>query len=232
MLFRIKDIESLKVYLGSVDKYNFYNIYQVLGYDLHYRSDLALIRLRTEAFPEYMAKHFIINYICLPKPNLLNDKEELALVSGFGFSDESALKPSMVLRKAIVSIYPNEECLALNYSTHHICGVESMHMTCFGDSGSALVQFDRKRAVLIGIVSGGKSYTKQICGPGVLYYQRISMFIDWIAYVIERELMSEGLASDDKEGTNGCELSTTAMTVLWTVILTSLTIIFDIVLIE
>ena len=64
-------------------------------------------------------------------------------------------------------------------------------MTCFGDSGSPLVQFDQNRAIVIGIVGGGKTMTKDICGPGILYYQRTSLFIPWIAWIIESNMRLE-----------------------------------------
>ena len=106
----------MKVYLGSVDKYNFYNLFNVLDYKLEGNWDLALIRLNTEVYPEYMARHFIINYICLPEPDLLNFGEEMALVSGFGFIDEQAKTISMHLRKALVSMKPHSRlsCIELH----------------------------------------------------------------------------------------------------------------------
>ena len=130
-MFNRYDRSQLKIYLGSVNKYQYYYEYYPTNIIINPYWDLALLRLNTPAYPVFMAEHYVINTICLPKEKMLNNVNEEAVISGFGASDKHNVNKTSILLKTVLIINPYFECLELNYTLYDICAVETQHMTCY-----------------------------------------------------------------------------------------------------
>ena len=121
----------LSVYFGSVSKYEYHLKRSVETYFIHPSHDLALIRLEIEVKAVEKQDYYLINGICIPKDEVYNTAQEYAIVCGFGTIDIRNQIPSLVLRKANITIDPSTDCWLKNFSIYKICATEDKHMTCY-----------------------------------------------------------------------------------------------------
>ncbi|GAB6026412.1 hypothetical protein CHUAL_012613 [Chamberlinius hualienensis] len=148
------------------------------------RFDLALLRLNRKV----LFRDNILP-ICLPKHSQVDALGTMAVVAGWGKTDQNvdSRTGTYILQKVYVPIISDEECLKwheekgitlLLYPEMMCAGYkEGKKDACLGDSGGPLMAVDDGRWTLIGITSAGFgcALDKQ---PGI--YHKITTTIDWI----------------------------------------------------
>ncbi|CAG2104304.1 unnamed protein product [Medioppia subpectinata] len=176
------NLTTQRVYVGSVKQYDYLVRHMVNEIRIFNILDVALVKVTKPIEVVTDGQSYAVNSVCLPERSIANLVTEDALFAGFGFTDVDAMNRSYFLRQTRLSIESEVEC----YQRFHrrfdeICAVETQHMLCSGDSGSPLVQFDGQRAVIIGVLTWTQRVnTSHNCGPGVMYFTRVSMIMDWI----------------------------------------------------
>ncbi|KAK9503960.1 hypothetical protein O3M35_010410 [Rhynocoris fuscipes] len=154
------------------------------------RYDVALVRLaRGVIFRDNILP------ICLPKKGSIF-KGKMGLVAGWGKTDTSYGKTGTnVLRKALVPILSDEECLRwhkhknIRIELHRemfCAGHSDGHMdACLGDSGGPLIVLYEGRWTLAGITSAGFGCAVDH-QPGI--YHNVEQTTDWIESAIMGKL--------------------------------------------
>uniref|UniRef100_A0A0A9WT28 Plasma kallikrein n=2 Tax=Lygus hesperus TaxID=30085 RepID=A0A0A9WT28_LYGHE len=152
------------------------------------RFDVALIRLnRGVTFRENILP------ICLPKRGMAFSGR-MALVAGWGKTDTSYGKTGTnVLRKAVVPILSDEECLEWHrhknirvelHKEMFCAGHSDGHMdACLGDSGGPLIVLESGRWTLAGITSAGFGCAVDH-QPGI--YHKVQVTTNWILSMIQQ----------------------------------------------
>uniref|UniRef100_A0A1I8MXH7 Peptidase S1 domain-containing protein n=2 Tax=Musca domestica TaxID=7370 RepID=A0A1I8MXH7_MUSDO len=150
------------------------------------KNDIALMELlQPIAFSKY------IQPSCLNSDLLRSNENELATVSGWGWTNENQAEGDRadVLRKATVRVWNNNACeksYQLNgrpssviSDTQMCAGYENGGIdSCWADSGGPLMS---KENFLIGVVSTGIGCARPGL-PGI--YTRVSKYIQWMESVI------------------------------------------------
>lgn len=118
------------------------------------RGDVGVIRTKTEI--DYVIDEerdiFVVNSICVPQPNILNQYNEYAVLAAFGsLEDKIDSKMPTLLQKTVGVIYGWTKCDA---DMMNICFDMGSAAGCSGDSGSPLIQYNGDKAILIGLISG------------------------------------------------------------------------------
>ncbi|XP_054715095.1 trypsin-1-like [Uloborus diversus] len=138
-----------------------------------FHNDIALLQI----FPKAATSDFICLQDTPPDVNIS------AIVLGWGATTDGG-SASNELQVAEVALIPRGECLEY----YHDLLLESMICAgyseggidaCQGDSGGPLMQWRKKTAYLIGVVSWGIGCAEPL-HPGV--YTDVSLFANWIRY--------------------------------------------------
>ena len=196
------------------DKYNEYK--KVDKSDDKLRSitryfDIALVRVKNRIIPVLNESHYIVNSICLPKSQIINEGNETLFLEGMGMTDLTWSSTNR-LKKGITLMRPTfDECGDTNIMkytfTQNITGVICVlrlnslskalfeSSLCGGDSGSPQHQPSGCQAVQIGLSSFGD---KVPCGnfDGLV---RVSQHIPWIRSEIMNEKIQNHLHFKNKE---------------------------------
>ncbi|XP_054158653.1 serine protease 3-like [Oppia nitens] len=175
-----QDINHLTDY-HTIDDYFIPNEFRK-GYQMSY--DLALIRLSKPLNLMSNTEYKTINGICLPKEDIINTNDELALIAGYGaINDTTKLKgrPHMGWLKIMKPVFDSNDSNGTMITAERTPGGS---MTCKGDSGGPLLQYINGRAVLIGVTKGGimSNYCPKISFQ--TYYIRLSKHIEWIKQIV------------------------------------------------
>ncbi|XP_054158654.1 venom peptide isomerase heavy chain-like [Oppia nitens] len=146
--------------------------------------DLALIRLSKPLNLMSNTRYKTINGICLPKEDIINTNDELALIAGYGaINDTTDLngRPHMGWLKIMKPEFDSNDSNGTLILAERAPGGS---LSCKGDSGGPLLQYINGRAVLIGVIQGGVSsnYCPEINFPA--YYVRLSKHIEWIKQIV------------------------------------------------
>ncbi|CAG2170128.1 unnamed protein product, partial [Oppiella nova] len=191
--------EMVSVSMGSTNK-DMGRRFHVKSIRLHegwdgksWTNDMALVRLAEEFEPSVFKDNssgrpmYSANSVCLPVRDWFQGGQESAVFSGWGFVDSNVTQEDNELQKAMYTMDESAKC-----DVRQVCGLESRHVPCFGDAGGPLVQFDDKRAVLLGLFThmiplANSTVSQHMCGPSRLYFTRVSYYIDWIVSTIEAD---------------------------------------------
>lgn len=134
------EVERFEIYKGQYDDGYFFS------------NDIALIKTTTEI--EYVVDEernmYVVNSICPPQEYIINTDDEYAQFSGFGYMSLDRTNPEFLQKFGGVISYINSQ---KGHQTHLIDLDLQGAMTCDGDSGSPLIQFDGRKAVIIGLLS-------------------------------------------------------------------------------
>ncbi|XP_054155677.1 chymotrypsin-like protease CTRL-1 [Oppia nitens] len=203
-------VSDIKIYPGKL----FINMggYNDDGYDVektvihsnyvsnrHPATDLALIKLTADlplidtnvGQPLLLHPYRTLNGICLPMANQHNDRDELALMAGYGLvtgtTRSDRLRMGYIRIRAAVgneTDYWRFAILGQRYPQYN--GTFS----CPGDSGGPLYQYVNGRAVLIGINTGrtdGYLKCHEINDRIYVLFVRVSYFTQWITNTINKD---------------------------------------------
>ncbi|CAA9998571.1 unnamed protein product [Nesidiocoris tenuis] len=198
-------LKDIVVYLGEYDTQNTGYFHEPFPEEIHKvtqkivhpkfqfrmsqpdRFDVALIRLnRGVTFRENILP------ICLPKRGM-TFSGRMGLVAGWGKTDTSYGKTGTnVLRKAMVPILSDEECLDWHrhknirvelHKEMFCAGHSDGHMdACLGDSGGPLIVLESGKWTLAGITSAGFGCAVDH-QPGI--YHKVQMTTDWIINMVQ-----------------------------------------------
>ena len=196
------------------DKYNEYNtvFYSYHGHVTISRYfDIALVKVKNRIIPVFNDSHYIVNSICLPKSQIINERNETLVIEGMGVTDPSGSTTNR-LKKGITIMRPTyDECnhtvimkyLLTRNITRFICVLRLNRLSktlfnpinCGGDSGSPQHQPIGCQAVQIGLSSFGDKTT---CGnlSGLV---RVSQHIPWIRSEIMKEKIQNFLRFNNRE---------------------------------
>ena len=159
--------------------------------------DIALLKVKNRIIPVSNDSHYIVNSICLPKSQIINERTESIFITGMGMTAPFGSSPYR-LKKGMSIIWRRyDECknfTLIKNVTRIICAVRLNHLNesllnssiCSGDSGSPLNQQDDCQAVQIGITSFGDWDNDAGCGHR-MGFLRVSENIHWI----RSEIMNE-----------------------------------------
>ena len=98
--------------------------------------DLVLIKVKDGPIRKDEIDKYRINHICLPVPNIINNKPEDALFCGFGDINEEGRKQSFTLRKTKYVIETPQYCKRFhnglqNLTEDKICAVVDKNIMCY-----------------------------------------------------------------------------------------------------
>ena len=159
--------------------------------------DMALIKVKNRIIPVCNDSHYIVNGICLPKSQIINERNESIVIMGMGMTAPFGSMPFR-LKKGVTVMSPiYDECerlTLLKNLTRIICGHRLIHLsepllmasTCSGDSGAPQHQQYGCQAVQISLNSFGNWINSSGCGYK-LGWVRVSENIQWIRTEITYE---------------------------------------------
>ena len=173
------------------EKYNEYKKAEEsfsLKYTISFLNDIALIKVKNRIIPVFNDSHYIVNGICLPKSQIINERNESLFIIGFGATDPSnsqthGMKEGMTVMRRQFDECRNSTKNPIKNITRVICTNRLHHMsdpffnssTCAGDSGAPQHQLYGCHAVQISLTSFGSG----ICSmrDGMI---RVSENTEWI----------------------------------------------------
>jgi hypothetical protein len=123
-----------KLYMGSnIGQQSLY-IYDVDYWVNHMEFEISVVRVKTKIEPILDDDKYLINTVCLPLENQLNNEKEEAVYAGWGEYDyrPGRMGPSYELRKAKIDIGPVDDCRrhqGFNYD-YHICSDVDKWISC------------------------------------------------------------------------------------------------------
>ncbi|XP_054159987.1 mite allergen Der p 3-like [Oppia nitens] len=166
--------EDLFINMGSIYHSKPYITYNVKQTFHHSSFDIGIVQLEQPTDPINPSGTYIVNTVCLPVADIINNKSEDTVVIGYGYTDRDGTQLSDVLRKANVEILSNRVCDdKYQRQPEVICSED-------GDSGGPMIQYDGNRAVLIGVVNDGAEDSNIGCRARYLIFTRVSYFINMI----------------------------------------------------
>ncbi len=119
--------------MGSVEVKEIVYSFDVSVIISHPTRDIALLKLTEEVHPILTkdGSSYRINFICLPEIDKYNNKEESAIISGFGQVVIDNNPRNELLRKTVLKIIPTNKCFSnLRLTEDYICGNNDKHITC------------------------------------------------------------------------------------------------------
>ena len=162
--------------------------------------DIALLKVKNRIIPVFNDSHYIVNSICLPKSQIINERNETLVVMGLGLTAPFGSIPNRLKKGMTLMRRRYDECSNLDLIknvTRMICVYRLNHLSeplfnssiCAGDSGAPQHRQYGCQAVQIGVMSVYGPFNKSKCGLD-MGFVRVSENIQWI----RSEIMNEKFA--------------------------------------